>query len=241
MSERASSGPRGFFAEPSRYLRNDAHLAVRERALYELVGDVTGARVLDAGCGDGRLSCPLLERGNDVTFLDLSAEMLELARRRVPPEHAARARFIEGPLERFEGQGPFDLVLCIGVLAHVPDLDVAMRALASLVRPGGRCVVQLTDHGVWLGRAARALSRLKARLRPVRDYELKETPRAAIVAALEALGFRLVDERRYHVLLPGMSVVPPALARRALEGAYGSPQVRAHGAEVLLCLEKLAG
>jgi SAM-dependent methyltransferase len=240
MSDEARSGARGFFAEPSRYLRSDAHLVVRERALFELVGSVSGARVLDAGCGDGRLSRPLLERGNDVTFLDLSAEMLSLARARVSPEHEARAHFVEGPLERFEGEPAYDLVLCIGVLAHVPSLEVAMRALVSLVRPGGRCVVQLTDHGVLLGRAARSLSRLKARLRPVRDYELKETPREAIVRALEALGLRLVDERRYHVLLPGMSVVPAALARRALERAYGSPLARAHGAEVLLCLEKPA-
>jgi len=49
----------------------------------DLVPDVTGDRVLDAGCGAGRYTEWLLERGADVVSVDVSEEMLDRARHRV--------------------------------------------------------------------------------------------------------------------------------------------------------------
>ena len=53
-------------------------------AMLDLAGDVTGRRILDAGCGSGPLSAALRDRGAIVTGIDSSAGMLELARRRPP-------------------------------------------------------------------------------------------------------------------------------------------------------------
>ncbi|WP_175494307.1 class I SAM-dependent methyltransferase [Herbiconiux ginsengi] len=52
-------------------------------AVLALAGEVTGHRILDAGCGAGPLAAALRERGATVTGLDKSAEMIALARHRL--------------------------------------------------------------------------------------------------------------------------------------------------------------
>jgi SAM-dependent methyltransferase len=54
-------------------------------AMLELAGDVAGRRILDVGCGTGPLSAALRDRGAVVTGIDVSAEMLKLARRSSAP------------------------------------------------------------------------------------------------------------------------------------------------------------
>ena len=57
-------------------------------AMLALAGDVTGRRILDAGCGSGPLSAALRDRGAVVTGIDASAGMLVLARRRLGDDTA---------------------------------------------------------------------------------------------------------------------------------------------------------
>ncbi|WP_372730169.1 methyltransferase domain-containing protein, partial [Nocardioides sp.] len=52
-------------------------------ATLGLAGDVAGRRVLDAGCGAGPLMASLRDRGADVAGFDLSAAMVDLARKRL--------------------------------------------------------------------------------------------------------------------------------------------------------------
>ncbi len=62
-----------------------------------------GARVLDLGCGTGNSSAPFVARGFEVTGLDASAQMLGVARRKLPDARFVRATFTDFSLpERFE-------------------------------------------------------------------------------------------------------------------------------------------
>src|SRR2546423_14238815 len=67
-------------------------------ATLALAGDVTGRRILDAGCGSGLLFAALRERGAIVTGFDKSAGMLKLARRRLGAEADLRVADLAGPL-----------------------------------------------------------------------------------------------------------------------------------------------
>src|SRR4051794_459027 len=67
-------------------------------AMLELAGDVTGRRILDAGCGSGPLFSELRDRGAIVTGIDSSAGMLELARRRLGADADLRVVDLAGPL-----------------------------------------------------------------------------------------------------------------------------------------------
>ena len=73
------------FADPTPYLQNNPYVALRAKAVRRLVPDRTGMSLIDLGCGDGRISIPLVDETGELLLVDSSAAMLELARRNVPP------------------------------------------------------------------------------------------------------------------------------------------------------------
>jgi len=114
--------------------------------LEELLPDLDGRRVLDAGCGDGYHAAALADRGADVIGVDASEGMVATARERYGDRD--RVAFRHGDLA--DGLDPLaddgvDLVLCQHVLSHVPDLEPVAAAFARALRPGGS-VVCSTHH-----------------------------------------------------------------------------------------------
>lgn len=112
-------------------------------AMLALAGDVTGRRILDAGCGSGPLSAALRDRGATVTGIDVSAEMLALARRRLGEDAALHRADLNGPLP-FD-DGAFDDVVASLVLHYLEDWGPALAELRRVLRPGGRLIASV-DH-----------------------------------------------------------------------------------------------
>ena len=103
-----------------------------------------GERVLDVACGNGLTSRRLAEDGAHVVAIDSAEEMTRHARRRTV-QHADRVRYLvldatdeKGLLAL--GSGAFDAALCNMALFDMADIRPIMRALAHLLRPGGRPV-----------------------------------------------------------------------------------------------------
>jgi len=113
--------------EPS---RTSVQYAVRKPLVEWLrAQDVTGARVLDVGCGDR----PYAALFPGATGFDVPGN-----------PHAD----LHGSLEAIPvDDGSFDVVLCLQVLEHVADPGAAVRELHRVVRPGGR--VLLSTHGIY--------------------------------------------------------------------------------------------
>ncbi|MDX3281983.1 class I SAM-dependent methyltransferase [Streptomyces scabiei] len=84
-----------------------------------------GARILELGCGVGRMTHPLIERGFTVTAVDESAQMLERVR---------GARTICGPIEELDLGEKFDVVLLASFLVHTGDPEVRRGLLATCLR-----------------------------------------------------------------------------------------------------------
>ncbi len=127
-------------------------------ARLDLSGD---ERVLDAGCGSGRVTELLLERLPDgrVVALDASQSMLTEARRRLAPHlgdgnadgdpDPDRVTFVRADLGEPlpPGLGSFDAVLSTAVFHWVRDHDALFRHLAAVLRPGGQLVAQCGGAG----------------------------------------------------------------------------------------------
>ncbi len=90
-----------------------------------------GARILELGCGVGRMTHPLIERGFAVTAVDESAEMLERVR---------GARTVHASIEELDLGEKFDVVLLASFLVHTGDPEVRRGMLAT-------CLRHLADDG----------------------------------------------------------------------------------------------
>jgi SAM-dependent methyltransferase len=125
-------------------------------------------RILDAGCGTGVSTDYLchLNPGASVLAVDISAGALEVARERIRRSGAAaqveKLRLEQRSLLDLQGEGPFDYINSVGVLHHLNQPELGLRALADLLRPGGLLHLFLyADGGRWeIHRTQRSLARL---------------------------------------------------------------------------------
>ncbi|NUR99795.1 MAG: methyltransferase domain-containing protein [Kribbellaceae bacterium] len=116
-------------------------------AMLNLAGDVEGRRILDVGCGSGPLSAALRDRGAIVSGLDLSASMLELARRRLGDDVDLRVADLAKPLPYDDAA--FDDVVCSLALHNLKDWTEPLAELHRVLKPGGRLILSLNHPFVY--------------------------------------------------------------------------------------------
>jgi SAM-dependent methyltransferase len=118
-------------------------LGVALRSLLELAGPVEGLEVCDLGCGEGYLARQMADLGAAVTAVDLSARLIEIARRSPSPGGilylVEDAQALTSVADR-----SFDLVVSNLALMDMPDLDAVYRTARRILRPGGAFVFSLT-------------------------------------------------------------------------------------------------
>ena len=94
-----------------------------------------GAKIADIGCGPGRGTLFLAQRGGDVVGVDISRESLLLARQRAP----AASYVVSTNLALPFADGCFEVVISDGVIHHTPDPRVAFAEIARITKTGGHC------------------------------------------------------------------------------------------------------
>lgn len=121
-------------------------------AVTGLVPDVEGKRVLDAGCGSGRYSEWLLDRGAEVLAIDVSEEMVRAARERVGDRADVRLADLGEPLS-FASGNEFDAIVSALALHYVRDWRSTFAEFARVLKPGGVLVCSIehpVDQFQWL-------------------------------------------------------------------------------------------
>ncbi|HCR48541.1 MAG TPA: class I SAM-dependent methyltransferase, partial [Bacteroidetes bacterium] len=101
-----------------------------------LLPEISGTKILDAGCGPGKYTEILLEKGAEVHSFDLSPKMIEEAQKR----NGNRGKFflhdLTQPLIQYQ-DGVFDVVLCALALDYIPDWTQTIVEFNRLLRPEG--------------------------------------------------------------------------------------------------------
>lgn len=112
--------------------------------MLDLLGDVAGRRVLDAGCGEGYVARALAFHGATVTGLDISPRLIGIARERDP---AGLIDFRVADLSQLlvGYEQSFDAAASRLVLNDVADYQGFIATLATVLKPGGRLVVALNN------------------------------------------------------------------------------------------------
>lgn len=115
-------------------------------AMLDLLGDVEGRRVLDAGCGSGPTSIALTEGGALVSGFDISAAMVEIARHDLA-EADLRVHDLADPLPWDDDQ--FDVVVASLVLHYLHDWTRPLAELHRVLDAGGRLLVSVNHPGAF--------------------------------------------------------------------------------------------
>jgi SAM-dependent methyltransferase len=120
------------------YARRFADLAASGRDLHGEARFCTalvepGARILDAGCGTGRIAIELVRRGYSCVGLDVDASMLAEAERAAPDIRWVRADLAD-PTVTLTAGDPFDLVLCAGNVVPLVASGSEATAVATMAR-----------------------------------------------------------------------------------------------------------
>jgi ubiquinone/menaquinone biosynthesis C-methylase UbiE len=213
------------FEEPGRYLNGRRFdIRIRAETVQAMIDSSRCSQVLDIGCGDGSISLPLLNPHTRITLLDFSTSMLSLAQSNIPPALAANGEvrnedFMKASFEA----GSFDLIICVGVLAHVESPDALLGKIAALLSPGGRVILEFTDSYDFMGRLSSLMAQINHFVAPRRS-PVNLLSRHQVDSLCERRRFRTVSMFRYALPpLPGIQrILTQRILYRLVRLVYGT-------------------
>jgi len=133
-------------AEYSRQSGLQEAMAEEVLALLDLEGS---ERVLDVGCGDGRITARIARRvpRGLVVGVDASQEMIAFASSHFGPAARPNLRFEVADARLLSFRNEFDLIVSFNALHWIPEQDAALRSIRSAMKPDGRAQLRLVPAG----------------------------------------------------------------------------------------------
>lgn len=109
----------------------------------------SGTRVLDVGCGDGRITAKIAARvaPGEVVGVDSSQEMINFATSHFRTAGAANLRFEAADARHLSFEEEFDLIVSFNALHWVPEQDKALQGIRSAMKPGAVAQLRLVPKG----------------------------------------------------------------------------------------------
>ena len=215
------------------------------RQRLEVANEMTSAirgSLLDCAAGSGEITASILGTGrfSQATAVDLTPRMLELAKRQI--ETSVRGKppveleLVNLDIFRFAAENAnrrFNLILCLGLIAHTGRLPELLAGLTRMLHPDGAILLQatLSDHlGV---RILRALTE-KRHIRR-QGYRISNFWQRDILQAAQNAGLKVVAQRRYALGIPFGDRIW-ARGNYFMEKAFQG-WARSHGAEEIYLLK----
>lgn len=134
---------------PEKYERSSSAQKLWAGELIRKIEIEGSERVLDIGCGDGRITAEiadLVPKGS-VLGIDSSEEMVGYANEKFPPERHPDLSFQEADAQALDFDEEFDLVVSFAALHWVADHGPVLRGIRRALKPGGRIFLQFGGRG----------------------------------------------------------------------------------------------
>ncbi|MGH9955510.1 MAG: class I SAM-dependent methyltransferase [Pyrinomonadaceae bacterium] len=230
------------FDKPHLYLHKDFSVRARAILCKELLGHVENTHILDIGAGDGSISLQFLSDTTFITMVDLSANMLHIARFNTPEKFKGNVEHRNMNILDCEFSACFEIALCIGVLAHVDSVEATVATISKALRPGGRCVLQITDYDQLLGRLLFAYGKVRRYVVPnsLPPYLMNRMTFSQVVSIAAGVNLKFITNRQYSLLLPGMGTLPNQWLLKYELATSQSRLLSRFGSERMLLLVKTA-
>ena len=215
-------------------------IRVRAKIISELLGEkINQAEILDLGCGDGSLSIPFLFEAKSLTLVDLSPKMIQIASDNVPSQHTNKVSIFNCSIDQFESEKKYDLVICVGVLAHVPDIEDVVSRISKLLKPGGFAIVEFTPNPNPLNKIFFPYYAVKSLLSGTpMGYETNIIPLPQIEAFFEHNGLYIEGLKRHYFHIPTISRWPAEWSYKYAMFIKNSSFLSQFGTEHIMLLNK---
>ncbi len=204
MAERSEQEARRYYDDFS-----DSYERGRGYGYHQLIDDLEvqftvpyarGARVLELGCGTGLILARIAEVAEQAVGIDLSEGMAQLAKDRGLDVRIGSV--CDLPFD----DDQFDLTYSFKVLAHIPDIEAALREAGRVTRPGGHLLLEF--YNPW---SLRYLAKRVAGPQPISDDRTEadiftrwDSPHA--IPKLLPRNVELIDYHGVRVLTPFAAV-----------------------------------
>ncbi len=137
--ERSASEASKIVVKPvdvDRYLNPQANTPFALEYAFYLLGNVQGKVVLDLGCGSGETLIPLIRRGASLIGIDLSPDLIAIARRRLSDERLSATTYVGSAYETNLSNNSVDVIFCMSLIHHL-DIATVREEMRRILRPGG--------------------------------------------------------------------------------------------------------
>lgn len=193
------------FENTALYLTYDYNLQIRKETVETFTAGLHFTNVLDIPCGTGAMSIPLLERADKLTLIDISANMLQIAKNNIPESSLHKTETINADFFELDLQNnSYDLIICLGLLAHVNSPEQLLNRLASLVKPDGLLIIQNTDSSHVYSHLIRTYLGLKSLIRK-QSYKLNKVSASFLENTLKKNNLEFIKHYRYNQSFLGFS------------------------------------
>jgi trans-aconitate 2-methyltransferase len=138
-----------FTWNPAEYHRSSSAQQQWAQELITKLGLRGNERVLDIGCGDGKVTAEIarsLPEGT-VTGMDNSPEMIQFARDHFPRSEYRNLLFVEADARALPFSEEFDVIFSNAALHWIPDHKPVLAGIAKSLRPGGKLLIQMGGKG----------------------------------------------------------------------------------------------
>jgi SAM-dependent methyltransferase len=176
---------------------------------FHLLGDVRGKTVLEFGCGDGLNTVILSTRGAKVIAFDISAELVDLARKRLEANGCDGVELLLGSAHTLPlPDESVDVIFGMAILHHL-DLELASREVRRVLKKGGRGIfeepVRNSKVLAWVRQFFPMQADVSPFERPLTEREIKE------------FGTHTRRERTFQLLLSTVAGRLPFWSERAVK------------------------
>lgn len=233
---------REIFENTDQYLKFDYNLRIRKETVETFTKDLHFNSVIDMPCGNGEISKPLIAKAKEITLMDISENMIRLAEQNVSGSSSTKIFLVNEDFFNYDFKNKdFDLVICLGLIAHVESPDKLMNKLSGLVKKGGLLIFQNTDAGHFYTNLIRTYLGLKNIVKRS-SYRLNSIKGEYVENYFKSKGFMLEKQFRYNQSFLGFSNLfsneKKYKITRKYFGDAESPKHQAKGSDVTYLFRK---
>lgn len=224
-----------YFDNTDDYIKANPIISIRKRIIKEIVSDLKNKQIIDIGCGNGELTKEFIST-NRITFLDISAKMLDLVTLNIPKEHINHASFVNTDILSFKPDQTFDLVVCAGVIAHVEDIPRLLVKLKEISTEDGIIILQYS-----------AAEKLISKLNQIKygvfnkgkyHYKINYTNSSFINKLIDQTGLNIIKKVKYLPVSPLFSIFNYRTKIKYMNFLYRNKLFAFLNSEIILYLSK---